>query len=94
MKYLHKELEVGPQEVVEVSLDGHANVMLMDAPNFDRYRKGETYRYYGGLAKRSPAQLHAPHLGRWNVVVDLGGFAGHVRAGIRVLESVGAAGRV
>ncbi len=30
MNYLHKELEVGPQEVVEVSLDGHANVMLME----------------------------------------------------------------
>ena len=93
MNYLHKELEVGPQEVVEVALDGQANVMLMDSPNFDRYRKGEPYRYYGGLAKHSPARLLAPHRGRWNVVVDLGGYAGHVRAGIRVLEGATTAER-
>ncbi len=88
MNYLHHEFEVGPDDVVEVTLDGQANVLLMDSANFDRYRRGEPYRYHGGLAEQSPARLVPPHRGRWHVVVDLGGFAGHVRAGVRMLQGV------
>jgi len=30
----------GPDDTIEVTLDGLANVMLLDAPNFERYRQG------------------------------------------------------
>ena len=91
MNFLHQEIDVGPDDVVEVTLDGQANVMLLDPENYDRYRKGESFRYHGGLAKTSPVRLVPPHRGRWYVVVDLGGFAGRVRAGVRVLQSADAA---
>ena len=91
MNFLHQELDVGPEDVVEVTLDGQANVMLLDSANYDRYRRGESFRYHGGLAKVSPARLDPPDRGRWHVVVDLGGFAGKVRAGVRVLQSAGTA---
>lgn len=86
MNFLHQEFDVGPDDLVEVTLDGQANVMLLDTPNYDRYRKGEAFRYHGGLAKTSPVRLVPPHRGRWHLVVDLGGFAGRVRAGVRVLQ--------
>ncbi len=86
MNFLHQELDAGPDDIVEVTLDGQANVMLLDAENYDRYRRGEAFRYHGGLAKTSPARLVPPHTGRWHVVVDLGGFSGRVRAGVRVLQ--------
>jgi hypothetical protein len=35
--FLHQELDVGPDDVVEVELDGQANVMLLDPANFERY---------------------------------------------------------
>lgn len=92
MNYLHQELELGPDDVVEVTLDGQANVMLLDSTNFDRYSRGESFRYSGGLAKHSPVRLAPSHRGRWHVVVDLGGYAGRVRAGVRVLEGTNAAG--
>jgi hypothetical protein len=44
MNYLHQEFEAGPEDLIEVALDGQANVMLLDAPNFERYRKGEPFR--------------------------------------------------
>jgi Domain of unknown function (DUF1883) len=91
MNFLHQEFEVGPEDVVEVTLNGQANVMLLDSANYDRYRKGESFRYHGGLAKVSPARIVPPDHGRWHVVVDLGGFAGKVRAGVRVLEGANAA---
>ena len=87
MNFLHQELDAGPDDVVEVTLDGQANVMLLDTANYDRYRKGEAFRYHGGLARTSPVRIVPAHRGRWHVVVDLGGFAGRVRAGVRVLQS-------
>ena len=91
MNFLHQEFEVGPEDVVEVTLDGQANVMLLDSVNYERYRKGESFRYNGGLAKISPTRLLPPHSGRWHIVVDLGGFAGKVRAEVRVLDGANAA---
>lgn len=63
MNYLHHEFDVGPDDVVEVTLDGQANVLLMDPANFDRYRRGESYRDHGGLAEHSPARLAPPQSG-------------------------------
>jgi hypothetical protein len=91
VNFLHQELDVGPEDVVEVTLNGQANVMLLDPANYDRYRKGETFRYHGGLANVSPTRLVPPHRGQWHLVVDLGGFAGKVRAGVRVLDGANAA---
>jgi hypothetical protein len=39
------------------------------------------------LAKRSPITIAAPSAGHWHVVVDLGGYAGHVSASVRVLSA-------
>ncbi len=90
MNFLHREFDVGPEEVVEVTLDGQANVMLLDETNYDHYRNSTPYRYHGGLATVSPMRLFPPHPGRWHVVVDLGGFTGKVRAGVRVLQDANA----
>ena len=80
MKYLHYAFEVGPGDVIEVSLDRAANVQLLDDANFDNYCNGRPYRYHGGHATQSPVYLTPPHQGRWHVVIDLGGGAGSVRA--------------
>lgn len=87
VNFLHQELDVGPEDVVEVTLDGQANVMLLDSANYEHYRKGEAFRYHGGLAKTSPTRLVPPDRGQWHVVVDLGGFTGKIRAGVRVLDA-------
>ncbi|UCC85005.1 MAG: DUF1883 domain-containing protein [Gemmatimonadota bacterium] len=51
-------------EIVEVTLRGNAaNVRLMDSSNFRSYRAGRRTRYFGGWAKKSPAQLQVPRSG-------------------------------
>jgi hypothetical protein len=73
-------------EVVEVSLSGSAaNVRLMDSSSFQNYRAGRQHRYYGGHATKSPVRLQIPNSGHWYVVIDLGGYPGSVRSGVRVL---------
>jgi Domain of unknown function (DUF1883) len=88
MNYLHHELDLGADDAVEVTLDGQANVLLLDSSNFEKYRRGESYRYHGGLAEHSPVRLVPPHGGRWQLVVNLGGYPGTVRAGVRLLKGI------
>lgn len=85
MNYLYYELETGPNNIVQVTLDKQANVRLMDYANFQNYRNGRQYRYYGGLATVSPAKIRPPYQGRWYLVIDLGGYAGTVRASVNIL---------
>ncbi len=87
MKFLHYEVDTDEGDVIEVTLDRQANVRVLDGSNFTSFRAGRRHSYVSGLAKRSPMRLAAPHSGRWHVVVDLGGFAGRVRAGVRVLRA-------
>lgn len=90
MNFLHTEFHGGANDVAVVTLDGQANVMLLDDCSFHAYRRGSTYRHTGGLAKQSPIRLVPPHAGHWHVVVDLGGYAGNVRASVRILHRASA----
>jgi len=86
MNYLHYDLTLTTGDVVEVTLDKQANVRLMDDTNFSNYKSGQRATSYGGLAKQSPVRIAAPHAGHWHVVIDLGGYAGTVRASVRTLR--------
>jgi hypothetical protein len=86
MNYLHYELDLKTGDVVEVTLDKQANVRLLDETNFSSYRRGVRHTYHGGLAKQSPARLTVPRPGHWHLVVDLGGYAGAVKASVRTLQ--------
>lgn len=86
MNFLHNDLgHLAGDEVVEVTLDKAANVKLMDSGNFSAYRNGRGHEYLGGHVTRSPYRVAVPRSGHWHLAVDLGGYAGSVRAGIRVL---------
>ena len=87
MNYLHYEVQAGPNNVIQVTLDfgKQANVMLLDESNFQSYKHGTTFKYFGGLYRVSPVNLRAPRQSKWHVVIDLGGYAGSVSASVRVI---------
>lgn len=87
MKFLDYEVDLGTNDVVEVTLDAQANVKLMDNANFSAYRNGRKHHFYGGLAERSPFRVQAPSAGHWHVVIDRGGYAGQVSASVNVLRA-------
>lgn len=74
-------------DIAEVSLSGGANVRLLDSSNFSRYKCGDRYQVYGGLATESPARIPIPRSGHWYVVVDMQGLKGSVRAGVQVIPA-------
>ena len=80
MKFIDYEFNLGSDDAVEVRLDRQAYVRLLDGSNFERYRTGQPYTFYGSLVTVSPFMLWAPHAGHWHVVIDLGGYAGTVNA--------------
>lgn len=87
MNYLHYQFSAGPGDIIEVTLDTQANVLLLDSTDYSRYRRGEGFRYYGGLAKTSPVRLSPTHHGTWHVCIDLGGYSGTVKAAARLIHN-------
>ena len=85
MNYLHYDLQLTSDQVVEVTLDKQANVRLLDEVNFLKYQRGEKHQYFGGLTKVSPAHVKPPHAGKWHLVIDLGGYPGTVSASVRTI---------
>ncbi len=84
MKFLHWEVDAGPDNMIQVELSRQANVLLLDDQNFNAYRGGRRYRYFGGHARQTPATLVPPRSGHWHLVVDLGGYGGHVEASVAI----------
>lgn len=63
-----------------------ANVLLLDAPNFSRYRARHPFAYTGGMRLRTPVALTVPKDGHWFLVVDHGGFRGRTRGDVEVVH--------
>lgn len=73
-------------DIVRVTLSGSAsNVLLLDSSGLSSFKAGRSYRYGGGLVKRSPHDLGIPHSGHWYVVVHMAGLRGTVRASVSML---------
>lgn len=89
MNYLYKDLgSLHGGEIVEVRLNGQANVKLMTSSNYSAYKNGRRHTYYGGLATKTPVRLQVPSSGHWYVTVDLGGYDGKVSASINLLPGL------
>jgi hypothetical protein len=87
MNFIHNDLGIlNGNEVVEVTLSAAANVKLMDSGNFQNYRAGRRHEYFGGYVTQSPTRVAIPRSGHWHVAIDLGGYGGSVRAGVRVFN--------
>jgi hypothetical protein len=86
LNFTHYDLgQLDAGRIVEVNLEGTAaNVRLMNGSNFSAYRAGRRHRYFGGHATRSPVRLQVPSCDHWHLAIDLGGYRGSVRSGVRV----------
>lgn len=84
----HQYYDLGHQvqgTTLQVALSGNsANVRLLDATNYQRYKSGKRYKYWGGHALRSPVTFTTPHTGHWYVVIDRGGYAGRVTSTVTI----------
>jgi hypothetical protein len=84
MEFIHAREYLASNQHVRVDCDTECNVMLTDDNNFSRFKRGESYTYYGGFFKKFPAILKPPHAGSWNITLDLGGATASIRYSITV----------
>lgn len=86
MDFVHYDLgQRTTGQTVEVTLSNAANVLLLDNANFDAYRTGRQYKYFGGWITQSPYRIGIPGPGHWHIAINLGGAAGSIRTAARVL---------
>lgn len=87
MNFTHYDLRNCQRgQVIEVTLSGNAaNVLLLDNNNFQNYKSGRQYEYFGGNMTQSISKLPIPRNAHWHVVIDLGGYGGSVKSSVRVL---------
>lgn len=69
---------------VVVTLRNQANVQLMPLSEYNNYKAGRRYRYYGGRVTQSPFRITVPSSEHWVVAIDLGGYAGRISASVAV----------
>lgn len=87
LQHQHYDLNhIEAGRIVEVALDGAANVRIMDHASYQDFKAGRKHGFIGGYVKESPYRAAIPTGGHWHVVLDLGGQAGRLRSGVRVLQ--------
>ena len=55
---------------VEVHLQNAADVFLVDQINFNKYRSGRDFRYFGGHYTRTPVNITVTGHGRYYLIVN------------------------
>jgi hypothetical protein len=86
MDFVHYDLgNLRAGQTIEVQLDLAANVHLLDPTNFNLYRAGQPFRFFGGHVRQSPYRLSVPSGGHWHLAIDLGGNPGSINTAVRVI---------
>lgn len=89
MQYQYHDLgTVSAGKIIEVKLGYAANVRVMDSSNYSSFKAGRRHKFIGGYVTRSLYKVVVPRRAHWYVVVDLGGYAGKVKSGVRVLPGI------
>lgn len=58
---------------VEVNLNHSADVFLVDSMNFQKYKAGQNFKYFGGHYTKTPVNISVQGTGRWYLIVHGGG---------------------
>lgn len=80
MTFLHWKIPGTTGDIVRIQTNGPAYVRMLDALNFEYYRRGSKFEGLGGWSDRLDVDFSLPYKGTFHVVVDLGGQAGELKA--------------
>lgn len=87
MSHIHSREHMNDGDLVRVQCSHQINVLLMDDSNYQAFKRGWRFTYYGGFYERFPANITVPHSGYWNVVLALPpGHRANIRYSINVIR--------
>ena len=67
--YIHKDFNLNRGDIVQVTIDIQANVVLLDSSDFQNFKAGRGFQYHGGRYDNSPVRIVVPSTGHWYVVI-------------------------
>lgn len=53
-----------------VNLKNATNVFLVDSHNFNNYKSGRRFQYYGGYYNKTPVRISVKGHNRWYLIVE------------------------
>jgi hypothetical protein len=86
MDLIHAREFLHDADIVIVNCSHPCKVRVMDDANYQSYRSGGLFKYYGGYYRMPPVRIAVPHDGHWNVTIDLDGGLGNIRYNINYLK--------
>ncbi len=86
MKYSHTKVSLNYGDVVRVTIDSQATVMLMDPLNYARFCAEKKYEFEGGFATVSPYDIFAPSQGDWDLVIHPESPSGKLQYSIKIIR--------
>jgi hypothetical protein len=87
MRYIHYQVQAGPDQLIQVNLDAKAYVRVLDEYEFSKYQKGKTQGTHSILVENGIFQYRPHRTGLWHVIVDLDGLEGQVNASVDVFST-------
>lgn len=78
MKILSKKVSAKRKQQILVHVNMPAVVKFFTPKQFENYKKGLTYRYWGGFTETMPAQFEVPKKGDYYAVVEKGTYSNPV----------------
>lgn len=85
MEFIHAREYLNRGQSFRVDCDTECNITVTDDLNFERYRSGDSFQYYGGFRTHFPTIVTPPHSGYWNLAIDLAGGSAGIRYSIAVV---------
>ena len=86
MSFLHKELWLNNNQAVQVRSSHQCNLYLLTDSDFNNYKRGNGFKYYGGFFTQFPARIVPSHSGRWHLVLDLAGGSATIQHSINIVN--------
>ncbi|MGE9552951.1 DUF1883 domain-containing protein [Erwinia amylovora] len=86
MSCVHKRLKLCKGDTVVVDFKRKCFVMILTDSEYTNYLEGLGYEYCGGVFKKMPANITAPHGGLWHVILNIGRNNPRIRSSISVIH--------
>lgn len=74
MKFLHQPFSAKAKDKVVVDFDKPTKVLLIHHDQFEKYKRGRTFQYRGGMAENSPQEFEVPFDGVWHAIIEKGTY--------------------
>lgn len=86
--HVYGPVSIGYGDAIRVDLSARCNVIALPTYEYENYKRGRTFTYYGGYATATPVIIRPP-IGMYYVVIDNGGSSYRLRASVSVIRRRG-----